>query len=61
MLYAGRSGLFGLGEYAQAVRQIDTALRINPKLGAAEATRALALQRLQRFDEALASYDQAIG
>jgi len=48
------------GEYTQAVGQIDAALRINPKLGAAEATRALALQRLQRFDEALASYDRAI-
>jgi len=48
------------GEYTQAVRQIDAALRINSKLAAAEATRARALQRLQRFDEALASYDRAI-
>jgi protein O-GlcNAc transferase len=48
------------GNYAEAVRQIDTALTINPKAAAALSNRGFALHELRRFDEAVASYDKAI-
>jgi predicted O-linked N-acetylglucosamine transferase (SPINDLY family) len=48
------------GDYKEAVRQIDAALKINPKIAGAYQTRGVALQKLRRFDEAVASYDEAI-
>ena len=48
------------GDHAEAVRQIDVALQINPKDASAHNNRGIALQELKQFDEALASYDQAI-
>src|SRR6516164_404079 len=48
------------GNHAEAVRQIDVALKINSKAAPAHNNRAIALQELKRFDEALASYDRAL-
>src|SRR5262249_54055458 len=48
------------GNHAEAVRQIDVALEINPKAASAHTNRGNALQALKRFDEALASYDKAL-
>ena len=48
------------GNHAEAVRQIDAALKINPKAAFAHNNRGLVLQELKRFDEALASYDKAL-
>jgi predicted O-linked N-acetylglucosamine transferase (SPINDLY family) len=48
------------GEYREAVRQIDLALRVNAKSAAAYNNRGVALKNLKRFDEALASFDKAI-
>ena len=48
------------GNHADAIRQIDTALRINPNAAAAHCNRAVALHELSRFAEALASCDTAI-
>ena len=48
------------GNHAEAVRQIDVALKINPKAASAHNNRGLALQGLKRLDEALASYDKAL-
>ena len=44
----------------EAVRQIDVALKINPKAASAHSNRGNALQGLKRFDEALAGYDKAL-
>ena len=46
------------GNPAEAVRQIDVALRIDPKAASAHNNRGNALQELKRLDEALASYDR---
>src|SRR5262249_9231445 len=48
------------GNHAEAVRQIDVALKINPKAAPAHYNRGKALQELKRVDEALASYDRAL-
>jgi tetratricopeptide (TPR) repeat protein len=48
------------GAYAEAIRQIDVALTINPNVGDAYNNRGNALKKLGRFEEALASYDRAI-
>ena len=48
------------GNPAEAVRQIDVALRINPNGAAAHNNRGISLQALKRLDEALASYDKAL-
>ena len=49
------------GNHAEAVRQIDLALKINPKAAAvAHNNRGVALKALGRLDEALASYDKAL-
>lgn len=48
------------GDYAQALSQIDLALTINSGNSLLWNQRGLALQRLQRFDDALASYDRAL-
>src|SRR6516165_992640 len=48
------------GNHAEAVRQIDVALQINPKAAFAHINRGAALRGLKRLDEALASYDQAL-
>src|SRR6516164_6571551 len=48
------------GNHAEAVGQIDVALKINPKAAPAHNNRGIALQELKRFDEALASYDRAL-
>src|SRR6266498_5970010 len=48
------------GNHAEAVRQIDIALKINPKVASAHNNRGNALKELKRFDEALASYDKAL-
>jgi protein O-GlcNAc transferase len=49
-----------LGDHMEAVRQIDAALAINPKIASAYVNRGVVLQHLKRLDEALANYDQAI-
>jgi protein O-GlcNAc transferase len=48
------------GDHAKAVRQIDTALRINPDVAHAHCNRGAALERLQSYDAAVASYDRAL-
>ena len=48
------------GNYAEAIRQIDVALKLNPELASAYNNRGHALKALRRLDEALASYDKAI-
>jgi tetratricopeptide (TPR) repeat protein len=48
------------GDHEQAVRHIDAALKINPRLAPAHNNRGNALGELQRIGEALASYDNAI-
>src|SRR5215468_3467951 len=48
------------GSHVESVRQIDLALKINPKAAYAHHNRGLALQKLKRLDDALASYDKAI-
>jgi len=48
------------GNHVESVRQIDLALKINPKAAYAHHNRGLALQELKRLDDALASYDKAI-
>jgi len=47
------------GDHKEAGRQIDAALKVNPKLVGAHETRGVGLQKLHRFAEA-ASYDRAI-
>jgi protein O-GlcNAc transferase len=51
---------FQRGNPADAVRQIDVALRIDPQSASAHNNRGISLQTLKRFDEALASYDKAL-
>ena len=51
---------FQRGNHAEAVRQIDVALKINPKAAVAHNNRGVTLQELKRLDEALASYDKAL-
>lgn len=51
---------YQLGRHAEAVRQIDAALKINSSFAPAHNNRANALKELRRYDEALASYDRAI-
>src|SRR5262249_44018426 len=48
------------GNHVESVRQIDLALKINPKAAYAHNSRGNALQKLNRLDDALASYDKAI-
>src|SRR5258706_1840703 len=48
------------GNHAEAVLQIDAALKINPNVAEALSNRGIALMELKRPDEALASYDKAI-
>src|SRR3984893_1865896 len=48
------------GNPAEAVRQIDVALAINPNDASAHSNRGGSLLALQRRDEALASYERAI-
>ncbi len=48
------------GEYQEAVRQIDTALRINPRAAVAHNNLGNALKDFGRAKEALASYERAI-
>jgi protein O-GlcNAc transferase len=48
------------GDHEQAVRHIDAALEISPRLASAHNNRGNALGELQRTIEALASYDSAV-
>ena len=48
------------GEYPEAVRRIDAALKINPNAAAAHNNRGSALKDLGQAKEALASYERAI-
>jgi tetratricopeptide (TPR) repeat protein len=48
------------GNHAAAVRQIDAALKVNPRNAAAHSNRGLALQELGRFEDALASFERAL-
>ncbi|HEU5272499.1 MAG TPA: tetratricopeptide repeat protein [Xanthobacteraceae bacterium] len=48
------------GEYATAVRQIATALTVNPNIAAAHNNSGVCLSALDRADEALASFDAAL-
>src|SRR5262249_36740988 len=47
-------------KHAEAVAQIDAALRRNPDSASAHSNRANALEALGRFAEALAGYDRAL-
>jgi tetratricopeptide (TPR) repeat protein len=47
------------GNYADAIEQIDAALKINAGIADAHFNRGNVLKRLKRLDEALASYDRA--
>ena len=48
------------GDHAEAVRQIDAALKLNPNSVSAHSNRGSALKELEQFDAALASYDKAL-
>lgn len=48
------------GNYLEAVRQIDNALRLNPNQPLAHNNRGAALRALKRNDEALASFEHAL-
>jgi tetratricopeptide (TPR) repeat protein len=48
------------GDHAQALRQIDAALKVNPKAVEAHTNRGNVLRELRRPSEALASYDLAL-
>jgi Tfp pilus assembly protein PilF len=47
------------GDCEEAIRQIDLALRINPKVAYAHNNRGSALLNLKNFKEALKSFDRA--
>ena len=51
---------FQRGEFSEAVRQIDDALKINPNVADAYNNRGNALRKLKRSEQALESYDHAI-
>src|SRR5215831_11755290 len=48
------------GYYAEAVHQFELALKANPDSAEAHNNRGSALKDLNRFDEALASYDRGL-
>src|SRR5689334_19715529 len=48
------------GKHAEAVAQIDAALRLDPTSAAAHSNRGSSLEALGRLDEALASYERAL-
>jgi tetratricopeptide (TPR) repeat protein len=48
------------GNHAEAVRQIDASLKVNPKVHFAYSNLGNSLRGLKRFDEALANYDKAL-
>src|SRR3981189_671942 len=48
------------GEYREAIRRIEAALKINPNAAAAHNNRGSALKDLGQAKEALASYERAI-
>ena len=48
------------GNHADAVRQFDVALKLNPNNAAVHNSRGVALGKLKRVTEALASFDRAI-
>ena len=48
------------GNHVESVRQIDLALKINPKAVYAYNNRGNALQELNQLHDALASYDRAL-
>ncbi len=48
------------GNYADAVRQIDLALKRNPNNSTALTNRGIALKELRQFEAALASHDRAL-
>jgi predicted O-linked N-acetylglucosamine transferase (SPINDLY family) len=48
------------GNHAEAIRQIDAALKRNSNSASAHCNRGSALQSLDRLDEALASFDRAL-
>ena len=50
---------FQRGNYADAIEQIDAALKINAGIADAHFNRGNVLKKLKRPDEALASYDRA--
>ncbi len=47
-------------DYAEAIRKIDAALKLNPTIAEAFNNRGTALRELKRFGEALTSHDKAI-
>ena len=51
---------FQRGDHVGAIRQIDRALKINPKSAAAHSNLGNALKGLKRFKDAIKSYDKAI-
>ena len=48
------------GEHAQALRQIDAALKLNPDSASAHSNHGATLRELKRLDEALACYEKAL-
>lgn len=55
------SAMVETGHPAQALPDIDRAIKLNANLCAFHRTRATALSKLKRYDEALASYNRALG
>jgi tetratricopeptide (TPR) repeat protein len=51
---------FQRGEFSEAVRQIDDALKIDPNVADAHNNRGNALRRLKRPEQALEAYDRAV-
>ncbi|MEA2045640.1 MAG: tetratricopeptide repeat protein [Euryarchaeota archaeon] len=52
--------LYGLGDYTEAIRCYDEAIRINPQYTDAWNNKGLALGDLGRYDEAIDCYDKSI-
>src|ERR1700748_1911899 len=52
---------FQRADYGAALREIDRVLKLRPGEAGAHFNRALALQKLGRHAEALASYERAVG
>ena len=61
MLYSNRSGVFAASaSFEFALQDADWAVALDPDWPKGHARRAAALHGLQRFDAALASYDEAL-
>jgi len=52
--------LYHLGKYAEAVKEYDEALAIDPNFKEAHYNKGLALYNLKRYEEAIEEYDKAL-